>query len=381
MVIGIKDSVKLAGVSVIACCAVFVCTMLLNYNIDLEAVRTEIQTRAGMALYEGYVSMGKVTAAAVGGCLISTSAVMLLFYIKNYIDTHSKELGILKAMGYSSIKIAKHFWVFGLSIFSGCALGFILALLYLPAFCKIQNAEQLLPEVGVHFHPPLALLLIGIPTIAFAALSVLYALLKLKRPVLHLLKEKQEYKTKYRKRKKEAKDLSFLRSLTRNTVKSRKTLVFFIIFSAFCFSAMVQMSISMNRLANKSFAFMMITIGLVLAFVTLLLSLSSVVKGSSKTIAMMRVFGYEYHTCSKAILGGYRPFSYLGFAFGTLYQYGLLKMMMTFILADVEHAPEYSFDFKALVIAFAAFVMAYELIMCFYSLRIKTVSIKSIMSE
>lgn len=379
MVVGIKDAVKLVGISIIACCAVFVCTMLLNYNIDLTAIQDEISTEAGIAMYDAYVSMGKATAAVVGGCLVITSAVMLLFYVKNYIDTHGRELGILKAMGYSNIKISKHFWVFGLSVFSGCLLGFIIAFLYLPAFYKVQNTKQLLPKIAVHFHPLLMVILVGIPTIVFAAVSVLYACLRLKKPVLDLLKEKPEYKVKYSKN--ETKDVSFLRDLARNTVKGRKTLVFFIIFSAFCFSAMVQMSISMNQLANKTFAFMMITIGLVLAFVTLLLSLSSVVKGNTKTIAMMRVFGYEYNDCSRAILGGYRPFSYMGFALGTVYQYGLLKIMMTFILADVEHVPAYNFDFKVLVFTFAAFVIAYEMIMYFYSLRIRTVSIKSIMLE
>ena len=35
MVVGIKDTVKLIGISIIACCTVFVCTLFLNYNIDI----------------------------------------------------------------------------------------------------------------------------------------------------------------------------------------------------------------------------------------------------------------------------------------------------------------------------------------------------------
>ena len=76
-------------------------------------------------MYNAQVLMGRVIAGVPGGCLIVTFVVMLLFYVKNYIYTHGKELGILKALGYSNISIAKHFWIFGLSVLVGCAVGFV----------------------------------------------------------------------------------------------------------------------------------------------------------------------------------------------------------------------------------------------------------------
>lgn len=379
MVVGIKDTVKLIGIAIVACCAVFVCTLFLNYNIDIAAIENKLTTEAGIAMYNAQVSMGKATAAVTGGCLVITSIIMLLFYIKNYIDTHGKELGILKALGYSNIKIAKHFWVFGLSVLMGCVLGFVIAFLYLPTFYDLQNAEKLFSEVKVQLHPMLILLLVGAPAITFSVLSVLYAYRRLLNPVPDLLKEKQ--KIKVRLGREDNKELTFLKDLKRTTLTGKKTLVFFIAFSAFCFSAMMQMSMSMNKLASENFAFMIITIGLILAFMTLFMSLSSVVKGNTKTIAMMMVFGYDHSTCSRAILGGYRPFSYIGFAVGTIYQYALLKIMVTVVFADVSPVPEYSFDFKALVITLAAFSIAYELIMYCYSLRIRKLSVKSIMME
>ncbi|MCH5324823.1 MAG: ABC transporter permease [Eubacterium sp.] len=379
MVIGIKDAAKLIGISIVACCAVFVCTLFLNYNIDIVTMKSEITTEVGIAMYNAQVSMGKVTAAVSGGCLAMTSVVMLLFYVKNYIDTHGKELGILKALGYPNIKIAKHFWVFGLSVFIGCTLGYALAFLYLPSFYELQNAEQLFPEIKVQFHPLLAFLLVGVPAIVFSALSVLYACLKLKKPALDLLKEKQAHRVKVDKNT--TKDMPFLKELTRSTVRGRKSLVFFIAFSAFCFSAMVQMSMSMKDLSSEAFAIMMITIGLILAFVTLFLSLSSVVKGNTKTIAMMRVFGYKHSDCSKAVLGGYRPFSYIGFVIGTIYQYALLKIMVTVVFADIENVPEYNFDFKACAVTLALFIITYEIAMYGYSGRIKKLSVKSVMLE
>ena len=114
MIIGIKDTLKLFGISIIACCAVFVCTLFLNYNIDLVSIENEITTEAGILMYNAQVSMGKVTATVTGGCLVATSIVMLLFYEKT-ISTHTaKNLEYLKL---SAIPISKLQNTFGYSDF------------------------------------------------------------------------------------------------------------------------------------------------------------------------------------------------------------------------------------------------------------------------
>ena len=381
MVIGLKDTVKLFGITVIACCAVFVCTLFLSYNIDLAAIKDQITTVEGMAMYNAQTLMGKVVAGVSGGCLVATSVVMLLFYVKNYIDTRGKELGILKALGYSDIQIAKHFWVFGLSVFVGCIVGFTIGCIYLPTFYQKQSpdSQALIPALEAQFHPLLAFALVCAPTIVFAAISISFAYLKLKRPAQDLLREKRDGKMKIGRGGKT--DAPFLKDLSSVTLKSRKSLVFFVWFSAFCFSAMVQMSFSMDELASQTFAVMVLSIGLILAFVTLFLSLSGVVRGNAKTIAMMRVFGYDDETCSRCVLGAYRPIAYVGFAIGTVYQYGLLRLMVSVVFADLENVPEYSFDFKVLLITLTLFAIAYELVTYLYARKIKKLSVKSIMSE
>lgn len=377
MVIGFKDTAKLFGIAIIACCAVFVCTLFLSYNLDLAAIKNELVTEAERAMYTAQVMMGRVVAGVSGGCLIATSVVMLLFYVKNNIGAHGKELGILKALGYSNLEIAKHFWIFGLSVFVGCAAGFAAGSLYLPAFYRKQapNLPSLLPG----FHPLLAVALIAAPTIVFAALSVWFAWWKLKSPVLDLLREKQNVRVKIGKDGRE--EVPFLKDLRSVTLRSRKALVFFVAFSAFCFSAMVQMSFSMNELASETFAVMVLSIGLILAFVTLFLSLSSVVRGNVRTIAMMRVFGYDDATCSRCILGAYRPVSYIGFALGTGYQYALLRLTVSVVFAEIENVPDYAFDLKAFFVTLILFGITYELVMLFYSRSLKRLSLKSILLE
>ncbi len=379
MVVGIKDALKPIGISIVACCAAFVCTLFLNYNIDLSHLDASTLTEAGKAIYDATKSMGKIVAAVSGGCLVITSVIMLVFYIKSHIDAHGKQLGILKALGYSDLSVAARFWIFGLSVFVGCAIGFAAAFIYLPWFYDASNADKLLPEIAVKFHVSIPLCLVVAPSAVFTALSILFAYFRLKTPTLDLIRGKRE--TAAGRGKDSGKDKSFMQSLKSATLRSKKMSVFFIAFSAFCFSAMVQMSLSMKDLSSETFAGMILGIGLILAFMTLFMSLTNVIKGSEKTIAMMRIFGYDYLTCANGVLGIYRPFSYIGFAIGTFYQYGLLKIMMTFIFDDVAGLPEYKFNLKALFITLAAFVVLYELIMFIYSFRIKKLSLKSVMLE
>ena len=379
MVIGIKDLLKFFSITVVICCAVFVCSMFLNYNIDIVNIKDEITTEQAMVAYEAQVSTCKVIIGITGGCLIITSVILLIFYVKNYIDSHGKELGILKALGYSNLNIAKHFWVFGLSVFIGALLGLLIASCYMPTFYEAQNAEGYFNQIYPDFHLGLYLCLLLLPTVFFSLLSVTYAFFKLKTPTLMLLKETQKDKVKISKIS--TKELPFLKDLKKNTLKSRKILVFFVGFSAFCFAAMVQMSMSMNELASATFAWMMLSIGLILAFMTIFMSLTSVIKANAKTISMMKVFGYSEKECSASILGGYRPVTYIGFILGTLYQYILLRIMMDVFYVNMENLPEYYFDFKALAITLILFVIVYEAIIFFYSKKIGKQSVKSIMLE
>lgn len=382
MIVGIKDSAKLFGISIIACCAVLVCAMFLNFQIDLVGIRDEITSELAMTFYEAQLSTSKVVIAVSGGCLLITSVIMLIFYVKHYIDTHKKELGILKALGYSNMKIAKHFYVFGISVLIGTLVGIGGAFLLMPLFYEVQNKDKFLPEITIGFHPSLFLYFVLIPTAAFALLAIFYAQYKLKKPVLTLLKDNPQPPKKIKKQKEsDNKERTFTDDLKKSTLKSKKSLVFFIFFAAFCFSSMTQMSFSMKDLSSEMMAIMMILIGLALAFTTLFIAVTTVVHGNTKTIAMMRVFGYSRQECGRAILGGYRPFAYIGFAVGSVYQYVLLRIMVDIVFKDIENVPEYHFDFPAMLVSLAVFIVVYEWVMYAYSERIKKISVKEIMLE
>lgn len=382
MLIGIKNASKLIGISIVVCCAVLVCTMFLNFYFDIQLIESEITSELSMYFYNAQVSTAKVICLVSGGCLLLTAVVMLLFYIKYYIDTHKKELGILKALGYSNLSIAKSFWVFGMSAFIGTATGYAGAFLIMPWFYALQNEDKILPEITINFHPSVLFYFVVLPTVFFSALSVCYAWYQLKKPVLLLLKDNLQTVSKTPNHRIEKNsELSFVDDLKSNTLKSKKALVFFVIFASFCFSAMTQMSFSMKDLSSEMMGIMMLVIGLVLAFTTMFLAITTVINGNTKTIAMMRVFGYSQKECCRAILGGYRPISYIGFAIGTVYQYGLLRLMVDIVFKDIEGMPVYEFDVPVMVISLVVFIAIYEALMYVYSEKIKKITIKEIMTE
>lgn len=382
LIIGIKNASKLIGISIISCCAVLVCAMFLNFYLDVQYIENEITSELSMIFYNAQVLTAKVVCLVSGGCLLITSVVMLMFYIKHYIDTHKKELGILKALGYSNLQVAKKFWVFGISAFIGTVIGVGGAFLLMPMFYALQNEDKILPEITIHFHPTILLYFVVLPTIFFSTLSICYAWCKLHRPVMLLLKDNIQVISKPPKHRTEKNsDASFIEDLKKNILKSKKALVFFIIFASFCFSAMTQMSFSMKDLSSEMMGMMMLIIGIALALTTLFLAITTVIKGNTKTIAMMRVFGYSQKECCRAILGGYRPISYIGFAIGTVYQYALLRIMVDVVFSDMDGIPVYEFDFPVMLISLVTFIIVYEILMFAYSDRIKKISIKEVMIE
>ena len=372
-----KDVIKTIGIIAMTMCAVLISTLFLNYMIDLNKISNLINTPEMQTFYNAQVMTSKVVVGVTGGCLLLTTIVTLFFYIKIYIDNHKSELGILKALGYSNFSISKKFSIFGLSIFIGTSLGYIIALLMMAYYYNVQLKDGYLPIFNPTYNIELLLYLVIIPTLIFGIISVIYANHKLKTPALDLIKGSEKIKIK---KIKNDEDKSFLKQLKTTTFKQKKSLVFFVGFSVFCFANLIQMGFSMNDLASPLMKWMMYIIGIVLSSVTMLLAMNTLIKNQKKNIGMMRVFGYQMKECRKYILDSYRVVSYIGFAIGTIYQYFLLKIMVEVVFKDVE-IPEYSFNFKLFFITLSIFIVVYELLIRYYSRKLNKIPIKEIMLD
>ena len=375
--ISFKDVIKTIGIIAMTMCAVLISTLFLNYMIDLRGISNLITTSEMRTFYDAQLMTSKVVVGVTGGCLLLTTIVTLFFYIKIYIDNHKSELGILKALGYSNFSISKRFRIFGLAVFIGTFLGYLMALLMMNYYYGVQLEDGFLPIFKPTYNIELFIYLVVIPTILFGVLSVLYANHKLKEPALDLIKNSEKIKIK---RIKVAAEKTFLEQLKITTFNQKKSLIFFIGFSVFCFANLIQMGFSMNDLASPLMKWMMYIIGIVLSTVTMLLAMNTLVKNQKKSIGMMRVFGYQMKECRKYILDSYRIVSYIGFMLGTVYQYFLLKIMVEVVFKDVK-VPEYSFNFKVFFITLGIFAVVYELLIGHYSRKLNKIPIKEIMLD
>lgn len=376
MIVSFKDSFKLIGILITVLCAALVSNMFISYYIDLAAIEDTIQSAQDLALYTAQVATAKVVVGVSGGCLSLTAGAMLVFYIAQHIEKKGKELGILKAMGYSDAEIAARFWVFGLTSFVGAAVGCALSYAIMPSFYAAQSKDFI--YVPMHFHPSAFFIIILLPAAVFSALSVAIAYVKIKIPVMQLFAGKKTYK--FKNRREDKRERPFLKEIKRATLFSHKSLAVLLAFSGFCFSAMIQMSISMFDV-GEMFALMILLIGLILAFTTLIMGVSALISRNMQSFAVMRAMGFAHKDCYAAVFGGYRPIAYIGFGIGTVYQYGLMKIMFDIVFKDVGATPEYKFDFAALAIALAVFVVSYELLTYLYSLKVIKNPLKTFMSD
>ncbi|MCM1439465.1 MAG: ABC transporter permease [Roseburia sp.] len=377
MTVGFKDSLKFIGIIISACCAVFVCNLFLNYDLDLNAVESLVSD-GQRAAYTALKLNNKVVCAVSGCCLALTSAVLLVFYIGHYITKHSARFGILKALGYGNFKIACGCAVFGLSVLLGAAAGYAISWAFMQTFYAVQNNEALIPVVTLNFHPVL-LLLVFAPAAFFSALSAVIAYFKIKAPALSLIKGvERDRKVKERK---SIKETSFLKQLAFSVFTDRKLPAFFVGFGCFCFSTMFQMGLSMRTHSSMMMGYMILTIGLVLAATSLILALGAAVGGNAKTIAMLKANGYNLAESGIAVLGPYHIPAAIGFAIGCVYQWGVLNIMINIVFSSVEGTAHYAFDWKAFGICIAVFVVAYEALNAFYLCKINKTPVKTVMSE
>ncbi len=386
MTVSFKDTLKFFGIIAAMCCAAIVCNLFLNYDIDLRAIEGQVPEEA-QTLYEALKLTDIATCAISGVALVLTSVVMLVFYIGQYISAHSQKFGILKALGYSDFKIAIKCVVFGFCVLIGVVLGLAISWAMMPKFYELQNAGGgdvpevgIMPDVVMHFHPLLFALLLVLPVVFFSALSVGIALYKLRLPALSLIRGEGKPR-KLKKIKQSKRDRSFISELGVNVLNDKKLLAFFVAFGGFCFSAMTQMGLSMRVYASDMMGIMILIMGLVLAFVSLYLAMSTVTNGNKKKIAMLKVTGYSLKETAIAVLGLYHIPAFIGALIGSAYQYGILAVMVNIVFASFESVPEYSFDWAAFGICMAIYIVVYELINLAYALIISKTSVKAIMSE
>ena len=377
----IKDLYRLVVVSVISFCAVFVTNLFLNFYLDISLLDQTNWLPEIQAAYDAQVAISWLIASVSGAVLSLTSMLLLFFYIRQFIDQHKPELGILKAMGYKNWEISRKFWIFSLPVGLGTGAGYLSSFAMMPHFYQLRNQSGVLPEITIMQHWSLFLFLVVLPTLAFTALAVLCASYYLRLPALDLLKRvSPSQKSPKRKTVKQIrKDRPFLKDLSASLLWSRKLLIFFVIFGSMCFSAMIQLSFGMKELTDETIQIMMMSIGTVLSVAILYLSLGVLLQENQETLAIMKVFGYSKNECYKSLFAPYRFLAFLGFVLGTGYQYGIMQLLLRLMEKSIAQKVDYDFDFGVCLMTLLVFVLVYESFIYVSSRKIDQLTIKQVM--
>jgi hypothetical protein len=378
--VDVKSVFKLISVMVITFVVVFICTTFISYPLDLRAIEYLVTSSEAQAAYLGaQVSLADVIITATVGLFGSIAALILMFSIRQFINENSAELGVLKALGYSENRLAIAFSKFGLSVFVGSVVGYLSAFLASPMFYGMLTSDYELPAAVVFaFRFDILLIMIAVPTLFFSALAVIYARLRLSKKPLDLIHRANETKVSKLtlKLQNRGSKRSFLRELRSNILLNNLILIFFIGFAAFTFAAQVQTAFTVRQLLDNTLMTATFVIsGLIVGSVTLLLALTFIIGKNKQYIAMLKAYGYSESECSKAMFGGYRIVTYVGFAIGTFYQF----LFIAFIIARAFDNAIVEFDIAGFFISLSVFVFAYELLMLFYKKRIASIPLREIM--
>lgn len=377
----IKDLYRLVVVSIISFCAVFVTNLFLNFYLDIRLLDQTNWLPEIQAAYDAQVAISWLIASVSGAVLSLTSILLLFFYIRQFIDQHKPELGILKAMGYKNWEITRKFWTFSLPVGLGTAVGYLSSFTMMPHFYQLRNQSGVLPEITIMQHWSLFLFLVVLPTLAFSGLAILYAIYYLRLPALDLLKRvsSSQKLPKRKAGKKIRKDRPFLKDFSASLLWSRKLLIFFVIFGSMCFSAMIQLSFGMKELTDETIQIMMMSIGTVLSVAILYLSLGVLLQENQETLAIMKVFGYSRNECHKSLFAPYRFLAFLGFVLGTGYQYGIMQLLLRLMEKSIAQKVDYDFDFGVCLITLLVFTLVYESFIYLSSRKLDQLTIKQVM--
>ena len=380
MIVQLKDLRKAIAVVIVSFCAVFITTLFSNLYLDLKGLDITGFNIIQKKFYDAQLIVSKFVVIITGTVLSISAAVMLMFYIKQFIDDSKHKIGILKAQGYSNNFIASKFFVFGFLVFLGSLLGYGCSHLFMPKFYESRNTDNILSELTINFHPQLLLIMVILPSLLFLVISIVYVLFNLNVPTINLLKQINSTNKKIRKRRfRQYKN--FFKELRATVLFSNKTLLFFVIFAALSFSSMIQMAFGMRDFVDGTIRIMMMVIGVILSLSILLISLEVIANSNIKNISILNIMGYSKNECSSIILSGYRVVAYIGFAIGTVYQYFLIKTLLTVLSKKLDSETTYSFDLISVIGSFIAFVLIYEIFILYYSNRIKDINVKKVMMD
>ncbi|NLE03538.1 MAG: ABC transporter permease, partial [Crenarchaeota archaeon] len=189
-----KKTLSSFGVIIICFSAMFLETLFISYKLDMDKLDISAFTLPQKVFYDAQSSMCMMMNLISLGILGLFSFVLLFFSIARYIEENRSNMGILKAMGYSSSHIALGMMKFALPTFIGCLLGYLGALGFSERFYNTMNADHIIPDFLFSFNPLVFICIVIRPALLVLLFSYIVSLLKVKGNPLVLISQKENLK-------------------------------------------------------------------------------------------------------------------------------------------------------------------------------------------
>ncbi|MFT9817362.1 FtsX-like permease family protein [Lysinibacillus sp. NPDC056185] len=190
-------------------------------------------------------------------CLISalsffglTVMVLLITTVLQNITETKPTMGVLKALGYSRIQIAKRYFLIGPFVFIGAVVGYLVSYVVSPLFINRINATFLVPNVTRNFDPVQFIMFTAIPALIFSVMAFGVAVFTLRKPPLEMIHKAESAKLNFLV-KRIGITGPFKKVAFKAIVLNNILLVFLALLTGFMASANLQIAFSLQTMSDK----------------------------------------------------------------------------------------------------------------------------------
>lgn len=188
------------------------------------------------------MNMNMIIAVFAVSLLLMIAFILIMVSTRKQVDHDIVNIGVLKAMGYSSLEIVRKYFVIFFIVFIPAGVGYLVGYLLSSSYYEMMFHSLLLPSHENGIKPLLLILLVLLPSVCAGLFATATCLLKIRKPALQLMKG--QVKTKISKQIIKAniriKEHNFLPGLRRIIVRSSISTLFFVCFGGFALGVQSQ---------------------------------------------------------------------------------------------------------------------------------------------
>lgn len=179
-----------------------------------------------------------------------TVLVLLITIVIQSITETKSTMGVLKALGYARIQIAKRYFLIGPFVLIGAAVGYLVSYVVSPLFINSMNATFLVPNVTQNFDPVQFILFTTVPALFFLVMAFVIAIFSLRKPPLEMIRNGTSVKLNFLVKRIRITN-PFKKAVFKAIVLNNILLVFLALLTGFMASANLQIAFSLQAMSDK----------------------------------------------------------------------------------------------------------------------------------